>query len=272
MPEDAKLDSLRKSKWKLFDREFAKMIKEEHPDIWAKGGNIKGNDQYEILTKIASSGGVAQTDSQVAAIELREAWVARHKDDFRLPGVIAQIKWLAVGSRGEDHMKNVVREAIKKKGVKMSDLEIDQIGNYLEHRGLSDDEIDDFLEHFGVKGMKWGQRRAVYKSQVKEYNRAAKSNRKVLRSHEKEARALYAKSRAAGNNAFNDKKLKSDLKKLDKKTVSQLTIVDKGVLDAGERHTRRMLTGTAIATAALYVGFAAVTSSAGQEWFMNRAR
>ena len=31
-----------------------------------------------------------------------------------LPGVIAQIKWLAVGSRGESYMKNVVREAIAK--------------------------------------------------------------------------------------------------------------------------------------------------------------
>lgn len=112
--DDEAVDSFRKSKWKMFDREFAAMIKEEYPEIWAKGGNIKGNAQYAILTKIAENGGVAKTPDQTAALELREAWVARHAGDFRLPGVIAQIKWLAVGSRGEAYMKNVVRDAIAK--------------------------------------------------------------------------------------------------------------------------------------------------------------
>jgi hypothetical protein len=49
------------------------------------------------------------------AIKLREAWVARHFKDFRIAGVIAQIKWLAVGSRGESYMKELVREEIKRR-------------------------------------------------------------------------------------------------------------------------------------------------------------
>ena len=110
-----RLDSMRKSKWDLFDRRFAQMIKQDHPDIWDAGGNIKGDDQYEILSKILEQGGMAKTEDQIKAIELREAWIARHKGDFRLPGVIAQIKWLAVGTRGEDYMKNIVRDAIEKK-------------------------------------------------------------------------------------------------------------------------------------------------------------
>ena len=112
-PED-RVSSFKKSKWPMFDRQFAEMIKEEHPKIWDAGGNIKGDDQYTILTKIAEQGGVAQTEDQIKALELREAWVARHEGDFLLPGVIAQIKWLAIGSRGEGHMKDVVREAISK--------------------------------------------------------------------------------------------------------------------------------------------------------------
>lgn len=111
---DDEVSSFGKSKWKMFDREFAARIKEDYPEIWKKGGNIKGNAQYAILTKIAEEGGVAKTQDQINALELREAWVARHEGDFRLPGVIAQIKWLAIGSRGEDYMKNVVREAMKK--------------------------------------------------------------------------------------------------------------------------------------------------------------
>jgi len=109
-----KVTSFGKSKWPMFDRNFAEMIRSDYPQIWKKGGNIKGNDQYEILTKIANGGGIAKTDDQIAALELREAWIARHEKDFLIAGVIAQIKWLAIGSRGEKHMKDLVREEIKK--------------------------------------------------------------------------------------------------------------------------------------------------------------
>jgi HK97 family phage prohead protease len=112
--EENQVDSFRKSEWNLFDPEFAQMVKEKYPTIWAKGGNIRGNDQYAKLLPIAKRGGKATTDTEVAALELREAWVARHKQDFRLPGVVAQMKWLAVGSRGEGYMKDVIREAIAK--------------------------------------------------------------------------------------------------------------------------------------------------------------
>ena len=129
--QDDRVDSFRKSKWPMFDRAFAQRIREDYPEIWAKGGNIKGNDQYEILTKIANQGGSATTDDQIKALELREAWVARHEGDFRLAGVVAQMKWLAVGSRGEDHMKKIVNDAIKK--MKMRGKALDW-----------DDELDDW--------------------------------------------------------------------------------------------------------------------------------
>lgn len=38
-------------------------------------------------------------------------------------------------------------------------MNIDQIGMFLEHQGLSDATIDDFFEHHGVKGQKWGVRK-----------------------------------------------------------------------------------------------------------------
>lgn len=41
-----------------------------------------------------------------------------------------------------------------------TDEEINIIGGALEEKGLSHSQIDEhFLEHYGVKGMKWGQRR-----------------------------------------------------------------------------------------------------------------
>lgn len=39
-------------------------------------------------------------------------------------------------------------------------MNIDEVGEYLEHQGLTDDDIDEVLAHFGVKGQKWGVRRA----------------------------------------------------------------------------------------------------------------
>lgn len=116
--QEDEVDSFGKSKWQMFDRNFAERIKKEHPQIWAAGGNIKGNDQYRILTKIAEQNGKAETPDQIAALKLREAWVARHEGDFRLPGVVAQMKWLSVGSRGEAYMKNLIREEIKRRAEK----------------------------------------------------------------------------------------------------------------------------------------------------------
>jgi len=110
-----RMKSFQSSKWQTFDPEFAEMIRREHPEIWRLGGNIKGNDQYQKLYPITQRGGTAKSEAEMSALELREAWVARHYKDFRLPGVIAQIKWLAVGSRGEAHMKKLVREAIADK-------------------------------------------------------------------------------------------------------------------------------------------------------------
>lgn len=116
-PTEDVITSLRDSKWDTFDIAWAKKLKEEHPDIWSEGGNIKGNDQWEILTRIAAKG-KATTDGELEALKLREAWIARHKGDFRLPGVVAQIKWLAVGTRGEDYMKNLIRDVIESRGEK----------------------------------------------------------------------------------------------------------------------------------------------------------
>lgn len=136
--DEDRVTSFKKSEWPMFDRQFAEMVKNEHPDIWDKGGNIKGDDQYTILTKIAEQGGVAKTEDQIRALELREAWIARHLKDFRLPGVIAQIKWLAVGSRGEGHMKDVVREAIA--------ADRDEKGYGWDHDDDRDDRREELME------------------------------------------------------------------------------------------------------------------------------
>lgn len=103
--------SLRNSQWKLFPLKEATDLKENWPEIWSRGGNVRGNDQFRRLTPVARRGGKVTTSTEEYAVRLREAWVARHYEDFQLAGVVAQIKWLAVGSRGLGHMRSVINEA-----------------------------------------------------------------------------------------------------------------------------------------------------------------
>jgi hypothetical protein len=135
--------SFRTSKWKRFDPDFAEMIRTEHPDIWKLGGNIRGNDQYRKLYPITKRNGVPNSQIEIDALKLREAWNARHYNDFRIAGVIAQVKWLAVGSRGEQYMKNLINEEIQKRS------EIKQ-----------SDSLENHLAHYGKKGMRWGVRKS----------------------------------------------------------------------------------------------------------------
>jgi hypothetical protein len=88
--------SLRNSQWQLFPLAYAEDLKENYPSIWRRGGNIRGNDQFRKLAPVARRGGSVESESE---------------ENDRLAGVVAQIKWLAVGSRGLSHMKQVINEA-----------------------------------------------------------------------------------------------------------------------------------------------------------------
>lgn len=111
---DNKKVSMRNSNWQTFPIGYAMKLKEEYPEIWKKGGNTKGNAQFRSLTPVVQRGGTVETKSEEDAVRLREAWVARHYKDFRIAGVIAQVKWFAVGSRGLSYMKNLINEEKKK--------------------------------------------------------------------------------------------------------------------------------------------------------------
>lgn len=106
--------SLRNSNYQLFPVEEAQDLKDNWLSIWREGGNIRGNRQFNILAPIARRGGNVETLEEENAVKRREAWAARHFEDYQLAGVVAQIKWLVVGSRGLDHMRSVISDAKKK--------------------------------------------------------------------------------------------------------------------------------------------------------------
>ena len=102
--------SLENSQWKLFDLDYAEALRNDYPSIWREGGNVRGNSQYTKLAPIVKRGGsmIPRNATEEGAVRLREAWVARHAGDHLLAGVVAQIKWLAVGDRGESYMREII--------------------------------------------------------------------------------------------------------------------------------------------------------------------
>ena len=124
---DDKKISFRNSNWKTFDVNYAQKLKVNYPSIWRAGGNIRGNEQYRKLYPIVKRGGTPKNITEERAIKLREAWVSRHLKDgsqfsdsehpinlSSIAGIVAQIKWLAVGSIGQSKMKKVINEMKKK--------------------------------------------------------------------------------------------------------------------------------------------------------------
>ena len=120
---DDKKISLRNSNYPVFDKIFAAGLKENNPEIWKAGGNIEGNRSFRLLMKALDGD---ETPEVLEKIKEREAWIARHFEDGKqfksgdkparpsnIAGVVAQIKWLSIGTLGERVMKDVILEAIK---------------------------------------------------------------------------------------------------------------------------------------------------------------
>tara|TARA_R110001592_G_scaffold39314_4_gene129403 strand:- start:16871 stop:19684 length:2814 start_codon:yes stop_codon:yes gene_type:complete len=146
---DDKKVSLRNSEYPLFDRAFADKIKSDYPKIWDKGGNVLGNTQYSRLTKVLDKNGKVETETDEKAIRLRESWSARHLKDFRLAGTVAQIKWLVIGEKGEQYMKDLIRKEIK-------DMENKTMENKskstVELRCVNTEQLDSGFNRFQLKG------------------------------------------------------------------------------------------------------------------------
>lgn len=86
---------------KVYD--FAETIRKQHPELWKKGGNIQGNESYAKLATIVKRGYFLASDAPF--IQTWQAWMARHYYDFRIPGLVAQLKWLSIPEKGFAYMK-----------------------------------------------------------------------------------------------------------------------------------------------------------------------
>lgn len=92
--------------------EFALMVKTKHPEIWLLGGNIFGNQAFKNLDKVIKRG--YWMDYEKPMYIKWKSFEARHKHDFRIEGVVANLKWISVVDEGFDYMKKIINQEIKK--------------------------------------------------------------------------------------------------------------------------------------------------------------
>ena len=150
--DDLKI-SLRNSEYPQFDREFAENIKEFNSEIWALGGNVRGNDAFRLWGRARDGD---EAGSVLDWIKEREAWAARHFEDgahlsdeepnkSNVAGVVAQMKWGVIGTLGEQGMKDAILELIKKLEGKKEERQLsDQVEAALENkRDEHNEEVGD---------------------------------------------------------------------------------------------------------------------------------
>lgn len=91
---------------------YAKKIKDKYPEIWDLGGNIFGNEAFINLKRVSERG--YWLDSEKWMYIKWRSYVARHKQDFKIAGVIAMLKWVDKVDKGWAYMKELIQERIDK--------------------------------------------------------------------------------------------------------------------------------------------------------------
>jgi HK97 family phage prohead protease len=147
--EDKKI-SLRNSNHPQFDFEFASNVKEQTPEIWKAGGNIRGNEAFKLWERAR---GGDESPSVLEWIKEREAWIARHFEDGKqfegdtepnlsnIGGVVAQMKWGTIGVLEEQGMKDVILEMTKKLEGKKEEKQLNEtVTKALENKAKEHNE------------------------------------------------------------------------------------------------------------------------------------
>ena len=98
------------NKWIL---KYGENIKKNHSDIWDLGGNIFGNEAFNNLKQVAERG--YWLDSEKWMMIKWRSYVARHKKDFRIAGVVAMLKWVDKVDKGWPYMKQLIESEIQKR-------------------------------------------------------------------------------------------------------------------------------------------------------------
>lgn len=94
------------SQFALFPLDVAIGLAKNYPKAWCSGGNHFGNYAFEYwvktITYLHSMDGRDVPVDCLRWMKKREQYIARHRGDFRLAGVVAMIKWAGLVDDGTD--------------------------------------------------------------------------------------------------------------------------------------------------------------------------
>lgn len=97
---DDHVPSIEGSAWEVPPVEYARELRDQWPDFWALGTLARGPMVFRALEPVLTRGDEPPSDTEAAALRVREAWAARHYNAVDLPGVVAQLHHLVVGALG----------------------------------------------------------------------------------------------------------------------------------------------------------------------------
>ena len=159
---DDKKISLRNSEEPQFDYDFALNVKEQTPEIWGAGGNVRGNDAFMLWGRARDG---QDTEAIREWIKERESWAKRHFEDGKqfegdtepnlsnVGGVVAQMKWGVIGTLGEQGMKDVILELTKKLEGKKEEKQLSEtVTKALENK------VEEHNEEVKDLDVKWNAR------------------------------------------------------------------------------------------------------------------
>jgi HK97 family phage prohead protease len=196
---DDKKISLRNSEEPQFDYDFALNIKEQTPEIWSAGGNIRGNEAFMLWGRARDG---QDTEAIREWIKERESWIKRHFEDGKqfegdtepnlsnVGGVVAQIKWGTIGTLGEQGMKDVILELTKKlEGKKEENQVSDDVKKGLENKVKEHNEEVQELDLSWDGSVNLSTLEKVFERGVGAYNTNPSSVRPQVQSSEQWAYA-----------------------------------------------------------------------------------
>lgn len=167
---------------------YAKSIKKDHPEIWDLGGNIFGNEAFNNLERVIKRG--YWTDSEEWMYVKWRSYVARHKQDFRIAGVIAMLKWVDKVDKGWDYMKNLIEEEIeKRKPKKKTGGVVTYKKKYNKKYGYKENESHDLEQVSKDTGVSEKGLQQIYNKGVGAYKTNPQSVRPNVKSKEQWAMA-----------------------------------------------------------------------------------
>lgn len=190
---------------------YATRIKNEYPKIWELGGNEFGNEAFKNLERVSNRG--HWLDGEEWFYVKWQSFNARHKGDFRIAGVIANLKWLNRVDKGWKYMKDLIEKEIKKrglvkmklggeleKGIEVEKEHTDTIQKIYDHKIKPEDapkqiakdhleEMDNYYTELAkMEGLKEGGKIAVVMKEFKEGTLKTSYGEKV--TDEKQAIAI----------------------------------------------------------------------------------